>query len=1724
MLSSPIKCEEKIKLTSVGIPADVYKQANLSLESDRFICIKEASPDGTILFNIVDIAQGYKVQKKPIKADSVMMHPSKSIISMRTGGDQPSSGIQVVDLTKKEVLRELNIPEQVQLWRWVSDTVIGVVGTKSIYHVDITTRPSTAPATMVFKKSEDIEKAQAQILNYAVDSTGKWCVLYGIYSPDKGASINGLIQLYSTEQQASQSLEGFAPCFADVALLEPNYKNTIITFVGKKATESAWNFLVLEVGKPIDPSQKIKKKQLFQAAPEVSATDIPIISYVSEKYSLAFIISRMGYLYVHELFTGSMIYRTRLSADLIVATCKHSQTDGMLCINRKGSVLLVGVDEKNLVSHVQTQCPHIPDAVGVAFKLARAGALPGAEQLFTDMFNKYIAERDYTKAAKSAADAPGGMLRTAETINKFKASPAVPGGKGQPLLQYFSYLMEANIKLNAIETMELVKPVLLQNRKDLVETWVKGDKVECTIELGELVRPYDRGLAATIFNKAGSAEMTVQLMGEAGQFDQIKAYCSRTGFQPNYLKLLKGVLDSGLTERTVELGKMVCNRGEGGKGTPAVPLASVFDLFLQYNRVAELTQIMVDVLECNKPEDGPLQTKLLELCLSRDPNLAVSILQRHQLTYYDKPKIGRLCEQIGLLGYALENYTELADIRRVIVNTHMLNKDQLISFLCTLDGEKVKACLLDMVKTSPHNVAVAAEAAVKISESGIVPQQDIIKIFESLGSIDGMFMYLRQVITTAEDPDVYYKYIEAAAKLNHLTEVERVIRETKNYDPEKVKNFLMEMKLENPKALIYLCNEHGYIEEMTKYLYKNNFVNYIGIYLVKFNPQAAPKVMAALLDMECEESMIKQYLTTIRMCPLDQLVEAFEKRNRLRMLQGWLEARAAEGNQTTELHTALAKIYVDTNRDADAFLINNAYYDPKVVGKYCEEREPLKAYLAYKKGAGKCDMELIEVTNKNMLHKLQASYLVERQDPELWKIVLAEENPHRKRLVEQVVQTALPDSKSPEEVSTTVKAFADAGLHHELIEILDKIVLHRSDFAQYNNLKSLLILTAIKAEPTRVMDYVNRLDGYNAPKLAQKAIESGLYEEALAMYTKVGNNDEAMEVLLSKIKDLSRAQLFTEKIGQPALWSRLGHSYLMAEQVTEAIKCFIKSGDQKYFMLVIGSAERQGKFEQLIDFLLMARQKLKDAQIDNALIYAYAKSQRLTDLEAFLSQPNSANIEQVGDRCYTEGLFEAARMLYAQIGKLGKLASCLVNLGQYQAAIDAAKKAESPKTWEEVNSACVKAKQFHLAAVAGLKIMVHPDRLEMLINTYEKYGYWEELIKLLDSGLALEQAHNGIFTELGIILAKYVPTRLMDHLRTYFQRLHINKVLHACEEYQMWREAVFLHFHYGQPDSAVNIMIEHSPTAWEHDIFVQNIQKVANSDLYYRSIKFYLTEQPMLLNELLTSIANKLDLTKTVALLKQTGATALAQPFLKSVQTYNVQAVNEALNDVYLENDDYESLRASVSEYDKFDQLVLAAKLEKHELLEFRRIAALLYKKNKKYAESIALSKEDEQYKDSIDTAMESKNSEITEGLLRYFVSIGDKECFAACLYTCYELVEPDVVVELAWRNGLMEFAFPFFIQSMRELRADVLSLNKKVDDLQKKDEKKKREGGLGTPDYMMQQYPQLMPPPDPMAGFQGMAGGMAGGMTGGMTGGMAGGMTGGLGGAMFIPPGTQFK
>lgn len=46
-----------------------------------------------------------------------------------------------------------------------------------------------------------------------------------------------------------------------------------------------------------------------------------------------------------------------------------------------------------------------------------------------------------------------------------------------------------------------------------------------------------------------------------------------------------------------------------------------------------------------------------------------------------------------------------------------------------------------------------------------------------------------------------------------------------------------------------------------------------------------------------------------------------------------------------------------------------------------------------------------------------------------------------------------------------------------------------------------------------------------------------------------------------------------------------------------------------------------------------------------------------------------------------------------------------------------------------------------------------------------------------------------------------------------------------------------------------------------------------------------------------------------------------------AVQSNNVSAVNEALNEIYVEEEDYERLRESIDMHDNFDQIGLAQKV-----------------------------------------------------------------------------------------------------------------------------------------------------------------------------------------------------
>ena len=84
--------------------------------------------------------------------------------------------------------------------------------------------------------------------------------------------------------------------------------------------------------------------------------------------------------------------------------------------------------------------------------------------------------------------------------------------------------------------------------------------------------------------------------------------------------------------------------------------------------------------------------------------------------------------------------------------------------------------------------------------------------------------------------------------------------------------------------------------------------------------------------------------------------------------------------------------------------------------------------------------------------------------------------------------------------------------------------------------------------------------------------------------------------------------------------------------------------------------------------------------------------------------------------------------------------------------------------------------------------------------------------------------------------------------------------------------------------------------------------------------------------------------------LRKAGHIPLVKPYLLATQQLNIKEVNDALYELYVQEEDHEALAAAVVEFTNFDSIEMAQQCEKHGLLQFRRIGAMLYKRSKKWA------------------------------------------------------------------------------------------------------------------------------------------------------------------------------
>ncbi len=957
--------------------------------------------------------------------------------------------------------------------------------------------------------------------------------------------------------------------------------------------------------------------------------------------------------------------------------------------------------------------------------------------------------------------------------------------------------------------------------------------------------------------------------------------------------------------------------------------------------------------------------------------------------------------------------------------------------------------------------------AARIVTDGMMPVGDVIDRLVASHNVKEATALLDM---PGVDEDITFRYIEAAVRLGHLQEVERVVRTASTIDPRRVATLLMQSDLSTTLPLVSVCDRFDMVPDLVEFLYQRKMRRAIENYVTTFNTARAPQVVATLLDIEAEEAYIGELCVQVadRSDLVPELINITSERNRLTILRDMLDSRVAGGCTDTESHSALAQILIAAGDKelAQHFLRTNGHYDHMVVGNYCAKRDPHLAILAYSTSPDHtCDLRLVEVANDNALFKHQSRYLVERMNDALWASVLAESNPHRADVIGQVIQS-LPDGATPEQVSCTVKAFMKADIPAQLIALLEKIVLeaHSAEFATHSSLQNLLILTAIKmGDEDKILGYIQVLANYDGAEMAGIATDTGLYRVGFAIYAKFNLAVEAINVIITHQNDIPAAQAYAKQANDPKVWSVLAAAELEAGLVTNAVESYITAKDARAFDAVV-AATRPDHLTDLQHYLEMARGQVRDTAVDTELCHVLAQTDQLDSLEELLAGPNVARLQSVGEACFAEELYPAARIVFTSITNHGWLAETYLKLENYTEAVAAAQRAASIKTWRSVCRTCVDAGEFDQAAICGHQLMVNSDELGDLIDYYEAAERVTELIELLETGIAAKRVTIEVLTALGEMYSRYNRDKLLDHLKAHVDQMNIAKLIRTCKAHEQWIELVFLYGHYDEYDNAAIVCIEHAEESWTAQRFLLILGNVTRADVILRAVKFYLAEHDDLTCELLAVVGERVDQGKIIALAEDAEKLPTIRSYLDSIAEADIDVVNVARHKLLIEAGDHDELRASATERTNYDRAALADELQDHADIEFRRVGIALRAILHQWPECIDLCLRDGLYSLAVDNVEVAKSSDAAERLLGWLagdeplVTVGGDplpteegvavrdETVKDLLERCSDLVRPHVALQYMWQARMVDVMMPFMVKTVLKYTTKVAELEAKVE------------------------------------------------------------------------------
>ena len=124
----PLGSSQLVQLTNVGIQPQFISFASLTMESEKYICVRE-EVNGQVQVVIIDMATPTEPQRRPITAESAIMNPVSKVIALKAG-----NYLQIFNMEMKSKMKSYQLTDPVVFWKWISPATVAMVTGSGVFH------------------------------------------------------------------------------------------------------------------------------------------------------------------------------------------------------------------------------------------------------------------------------------------------------------------------------------------------------------------------------------------------------------------------------------------------------------------------------------------------------------------------------------------------------------------------------------------------------------------------------------------------------------------------------------------------------------------------------------------------------------------------------------------------------------------------------------------------------------------------------------------------------------------------------------------------------------------------------------------------------------------------------------------------------------------------------------------------------------------------------------------------------------------------------------------------------------------------------------------------------------------------------------------------------------------------------------------------------------------------------------------------------------------------------------------------------------------------------------------------------------------------------------------------------------------------------------------------------------------------------------------------------